>query len=446
LEEALAAYRRALHLQPERAEVHSNLVYTLQFHPGADAARIAGEQQCWNQRFGEPLRSSVPLHLNERNPERRLRVGYVSADFRDHVVGRNLVPLFRNHDRENLEIVCYSGVLRPDGVTAEIRRHADLWRHTPGVTDEALAAAIRQDGVDILVDLAQHMAGNRLPVFARQPAPVQVSFAGYPAGTGVEAIGYRISDRYLEAEMEDGRSEIGGASSELRSFISDLRPAEEVLFIDSFWCYDPCGMEVEVNALPAQDNGRVTFGSLNNFCKINEGILKVWARVLGRVKDSRLVLLSPLGSHRQRTWEFLEREGIAASRVEFVALHPRREYLELYHGLDIVLDPFPYGGHTTSLDALWMGVPVVSLAGERSVSRAGLSQLTHLGLRELVASSEDDYVGIAGQLAGDLPRLAELRRTLRPRMEASVLMDAPRFARQIEAAYRSVWRQWCQEG
>jgi predicted O-linked N-acetylglucosamine transferase (SPINDLY family) len=283
---------------------------------------------------------------------------------------------------------------------------------------------IREDRVDILVDLSQHLAGNRLPIFARRPAPVQVSFAGYPASTGVEAIKYRISDRHLEANCE-------------------FRPAERVFLLDTFWCYDPCGMEVNGNDLPALENRWVTFGCLNNFCKLNEPLLKLWARLLGSVQDSHLLLLTAAGSHRQRTIELLEREGIQAQRVEFAEPRPRRDYLELYHRLDIALDPFPYNGHTTSLDALWMGVPVVSLAGQQAVARAGYSQLSNLDLRELVAFSEDDYVGIATELAQDLPRLAALRATLRLRMEASMLMDGPRFARGIEAAYRAMWRAWC---
>jgi len=204
-------------------------------------------------------------------------------------------------------------------------------------------------------------------------------------------------------------------------------------------------MEVAVNGLPAKERGRVTFGSLNNFSKINEPVLKLWSRVLRETPGSQLLLLSPEGSHRQRTLETLKREGVAEDRVEFIAPQPRREYLELYHRVDLMLDPFPYGGHTTSLDALWMGVPVVSLAGEQIVSRAGLSQLSNLGLPELVASSEDDYVRIAAELARDLPRLADLRATLRSRTEASVLMDGERFARAIETAYRAMWREWCEE-
>ncbi|MDR3402694.1 MAG: tetratricopeptide repeat protein [Chthoniobacter sp.] len=425
LDESLAAYRQAMQFQPQHPLAHSNLIYTLHFHPGTDDRTIAREHRLWNRQFSEPLKRFILPLANDRRPERPLRVGYVSPDFREHVVGRNLWPLFRHHDPRDIEILCYSGVIRPDHLTEKFRERAGQWRNTVGLADEALAEMIRRDSVDILVDLSQHMAGNRLPVFARQPAPVQVSFAGYPSTTGLDAIGYRISDRYLEA----------GSCSQLES--------EQVLLIDSFWCYDPDAVEIGIHELPAKLGGRVTFGNLNSFCKVNDPLLKLWARVLRSVKDSRLILLSNRGSHRQRTLDLLEGEGIDRQRIEFVAPRPRHEYLELYHRLDIALDPFPYNGHTTSLDALWMGVPVVSLVGQQAVSRAGLSQLTNLGLPELIAHSEDEYLAIATQLAHDLPRLAELRATLRPRMKASVLMDAPHFARQIEDVYRRIWRQWC---
>jgi predicted O-linked N-acetylglucosamine transferase (SPINDLY family) len=317
-------------------------------------------------------------------------------------------------------------VVRPDELTEEFRRHAQEWRNTVGVGDEALAEMIRRDGVDILVDLTQHTAGNRLPMFARKPAPVQVSFAGYPESTGLEAIEYRISDRYLEAGSPD----------------AETGRKEQMYVIDTFWCYDPCGVEVKVNGLPARAGGRITFGCLNNFCKVNERVLSLWARVLARVSDSRLLLLTGTGSHRQRTLDAFGREGVEARRVEFLDYRPRQEYLELYHRLDIVLDTAPYNGHTTSLDALWMGVPVVSLTGNTPVSRAGLSQLTNLGLPELVARSETEYVKIAENLAEDLPRLTKLRSTLRDRMKTSVLMDAPRFTRQVEQAYRKMWHAW----
>ena len=426
IEEALKAHRRAIEWKPDNSLYQSTLISTLLYDPKADPQVVAEEQARWNQRFGN--RAQARPTANDRNPDRRLRVGYVSPDFRDHVVGRNLRPLFRCHHKTEFEIVCYSGVVRSDAMTEEFRQRADHWRGTVGMTDEAVAEMIRQDGVDILVDLSQHTAGNRLPVFARQPAPVQVSFAGYPVATGVEAIRYRISDRWVEMGMRN--AECGTRN-------------EQVFVLDSFWCYDPCGAEVAVNELPADRNGWVTFGCLNHFCKVNEAVLSLWARVMRVVKDARLVLLSARGSHRQRTLDFLEQKGIAPDRIGFCELQPRRDYLELYHRLDLVLDTFPYGGHTTGLDALWMGVPVVSLAGECSVSRAGLSQLSNLGLKALVAFSEEQYVEIATGLAGDLPRLVELRMMLRSRTEASVVMDAAHFARQIEEAYRAMWREWC---
>jgi predicted O-linked N-acetylglucosamine transferase (SPINDLY family) len=274
-----------------------------------------------------------------------------------------------------------------------------------------------------------------------------VSFAGYPESAGIDAIEYRMSDRWLESEMGDERSEIGWKGEpDLRSPISHLRRAERVYLIDSFWCYDPCGIEIPVNELPLKANGGVTFGSLNNFCKITEPMLRLWSRVLLSSAGSRLLLLAHPGSHRQWITGVLAQEGVEPSRVEFLDWRPRREYLELYHRVDIVLDPFPYGGHTTTLDALWMGVPVVSLAGAPPVSRAGLSISSNLGLPEFSTFSAEEYVRIAADLARDPARLAELRRSLRPRMEASVLMDAPRFARNIEAAYRAMWRRWSAQG
>jgi protein O-GlcNAc transferase len=426
LDEAIASFRRALQLKPDDARAHSNLIYTLHFHPDYDVRAITEERRRWDRQFGRLPNQFDAAFPNDITPERPLRIGYVSPDFRDHVVGRNLLPLFECHDPRDFEIFCYAGVTRPDKLTERFRRCARQWRSTVGVSDEDLAETIRRDGVDILVDLTQHMAGNRLPLFARKPAPAQVSFAGYPESAGLEAIGDRISDRYLEAVSPDG----------------ETGSKERLHLIDSFWCYDPRGDEAEINELPAASSGEITFGCLNNFCKVNEPALKLWAQVLGMVADSRLVLLADAGSHRQRTLEALGREGVEAHRVEFMPYRPRPEYLESYHRLDIVLDTFPYNGHTTSLDSLWMGVPVVTLAGKAAVSRAGFSQLSNLGLPELAAHSREQYVKIAVELARNLPRLSELRSTLRARMRASPLMDAPRFARNIETAYRSIWRSW----
>ena len=426
IREAVEAFRRAAAEQPTHADFQSNLVYALLFDPETDDETIAAQHRRWNEIFDEPARTErLPSHDNDPDPERRLRIGYVSADFRDNVVGWYLTPLFRCHDRSRHEIVCWSGVVRSDGATDEFRRRSDAWHSTLGRSDDELAAMIREAQIDILVDLSQHIAGNRLAMFTRRPAPVQVSFAGYPASAGVDAIGHRISDRFLESG-------------------SSIKPrAEQVHLIDAFLCYDPCGMTAEANELPAAESGWVTFGCLNAFSKVNERVLKAWARVLGATTDSRLLISSVVGTHRGETAARFEREGIDRSRIEFATLGPRRDYMEQYRRIDIALDPFPYGGYTTSLDALWMGVPIVSLVGERSVSRPGLGLLTNLGLPELAARSEDDYVDIAARLARDLPRLAELRRTLRSRLEASALMDGPRFAGGIESCYRRMWTDWC---
>ena len=214
---------------------------------------------------------------------------------------------------------------------------------------------------------------------------------------------------------------------------------------DSFWCYDPLDGQPAVNALPAAERGYITFGCLNNFCKVNPPVLKIWARVLTAVPRSRLVILAGEGTHRQHALDLLAEEGVRCDRVKFVPHQPRQQYLKYYHGIDIGLDTVPYNGHTTSLDSLWMGVPVVTLVGPTVVGRAGLSQLMNLGLPKLIAASPEQYVYIAAELAGDPPRLRALRATLRKRMRASPLMDAPRFARNIEAAYRAMW-QWCATG
>jgi predicted O-linked N-acetylglucosamine transferase (SPINDLY family) len=286
---------------------------------------------------------------------------------------------------------------------------------------------VRDDGIDVLVDLTLHLTGNRLLVFARQPAPVQVTFAGYPGTTGLSAIGYRLTDPYLDPP---------GLYDACYSETSIRLP-------DSFWCYDPQDSDPAVGALPATQNDWLTFGCLNNSCKVTPHTLKLWARVLRSVDHSRLIMLAREGRHRQETLELLEAEGVSRDRIELVAPRPRAEYLRYYHRIDLGLDTIPYNGHTTSLDSLWMGVPVVTLTGPTVVGRAGLSQLMNVGLPELVASTPEQFVGIAVNLAGNSSRLGGLRATLRERMQSSPLMDAPRFARNLEAAFRETWQRWC---
>ncbi|MGD0767293.1 MAG: tetratricopeptide repeat protein [Tepidisphaeraceae bacterium] len=426
LDEAIASYRQAIRLKPDLTEAHHNLLFGLHYHPGYDGTLIHEEARCWNQRHAEPLKKFIEAHANSRDTDRRLRIGYLSPDFREHCQALFTIPLLSNHDREAFEIFCYADVRRPDGVTERIRRHAQVWRSIVGMTDAEVSRIIREDRIDILVDLTMHMAHGRPLVFARKPAPVQTAWLAYPGTTGLSAMDYRLTDPHLDPP---------GLNDQFYSETTIRLP-------DTFWCYDPLVKELAVNPLAAQTAGHVTFGCLNNFCKVNQRVVQLWAQVLKTVPRSQFMLLCPEGSHRQRVLDILQREGINPDRIELITYRRRPQYLELYHRIDVGMDTFPYNGHTTSLDSYWMGVPVITLVGKTVVGRAGLSQLTNLGLPELIAQTPEQYVQIATDLAGDLPRLAELRRTLRGRMQASPLMDAPRFARNVEAAYRQMWRNW----
>ncbi len=429
LDDAVAAYRTAIQLKPDGADIHSNLIGLLHYHPGYDAGAIQEECRRWNQQHAEPLKQFIQPHNNLPDPERRLRIGYVSAGFCDHVVGHNIWPLLHNHDHGQFEITLYANQTGTDSMTEHFRKCADRWCDIVGWPDDRVAERIHQDGIDVLVDLALHTAGNRLLVFARKPAPVQVSFAGYPGSTGLSTIDYRLTDPYLDPP------------GLFDAFYSE----QSIRLVDTFWCYDPLTDQLPVNALPALRNGFITFGCLNNFCKVNEGCLALWARVLEAVPQSRLLLLAPRGRARDDLLARLEHNGISPACVEFAGRQPRLEYLRLHQRIDVGFDPLPYNGHTTSLDAFWMGVPIVTLVGKTVVGRAGWSQLCNLGLQELAAETPEQYVALAARLAGDLPRLRELRATLRRRMLRSPLMDANRFARQVEEAYRQMWRRWCRQ-
>jgi len=427
LDQAIQSYRKAIDRNPDSAAYQSQLLQTLHYHPGYDMATIYQEHLRWSHEHAEPLRRFIQPHDNDRDPDRPLRIGYVSADLRNHACAFCLEPLLAAHDSRQFEVVCYAEVARPDEVTRHIQSHARTWRNTVGMSDEQLAAQIRGDRIDILVDLKVHTAENRLMVFARKPAPVQVTWMGYPGTTGLSTIDYRLTDPYLDPPG-----------------LNDQYYTEETVRLpETFWCYEPGSREPAVNPLPAWRTGQITFGSMNSFCKANDLVLGLWARVLRSVAGSRLMVLIDSGSHRQRTHEVLEQNGVDRVRVEFEPRRARPLYLELCHRIDIALDMVPYSGVTTSLDALLMGVPVVCLAGRTAVSRGGLTIMSNIGLPELVARSPDEYVAIAARLASDLPRLALLRSTLRERLESSPMMDTQRFARQIEIAYRTMWRRWC---
>ncbi len=431
LDEAVHMYRQSLTLRPDPS-THSNLLYTLQYHPTIDLSTVYQHHREFNRLYAEPLAAHALPHSNDPAPTRRLRVGYVSTEFRSHALGHYITPLLANHDKSAFEIFSYVDLRIEDATTALLKQHSDHWKSIRHLTDEEVAKLIRADGIDLLIDLHQHMGGNRILVYARKSAPVQIAFAGYPGTTGLSMIDYRLTDRNLEPP--DG---FPVPSSE-----------NPILLPDTFWCYLPRASMVPVTPLPAEQRKKISFGNFNNFCKVNEPTLALWAKVLLAVPHSTLTLLAPEGAHRARTTAFLQTQGIDPARITFVPHQIGAAYFELYHHIDIGLDTFPYNGHTTSLDSFFMGVPVITLVGPEGnspVSRAGWSQLVNLNLPELAALSREEFVTIAATLANDLPRLAALRASLRSRMIASPLTDGPRFARNVEAAYRLAWERWCRK-
>jgi protein O-GlcNAc transferase len=428
IDDALDATEKAVELAPGNAAVLSNLVYLLSFHAGYDPAELARQQRNWNEKHAKPLAHLIRPHANDRDPDRKLKVGYVSPNFGHHVVGQNFFPLLSKHDRREFAVHCYSTVIRPDPFTEVLREQADVWRNAAGMSDEALAEAIRQDGIDILVDLSSHMAENRLLVFARKPAPVQVTYLGYCASTGLSAMDYRLSDPYLDPAEAD----------------LSLYNEQTVRLPETYWCYTSAGPTPEPSPPPSQSAGHITFGCLNNFAKVSPGALDLWAEILAGLPGSRMIIHSYPGSHLAAVRDRFAAAGVSADRLEFLPKLPWTQYVQTYGRIDIALDPFPYGGGITTCDALWMGVPVVTLAGQTAVGRGGKSILSNLGLVELTTRRPRQYVQTALTLANSPQRLAELRRDLRRRMLTSPLMNATKFARSVEEAFRWMWRQYAQ--
>ncbi len=428
LDAAIGCYRRAIELRPDLSELHSNLLLTIHYHPDYSPADLAREHRSWAERHVAPLVANRRPHENAPEPNRRLRVGYVSPDFREHPVARFVLPLFREHDRRQVEVFAYSDVTTPDAVTGLVREHVDQWREVALLGDEQLASAVRADGIDILVDLAAHSGHNRLLTFARKPAPVQITYLAYCSTTGVDAIDYRVTDRFLDPPGE------WSAYTETSIHLPRC-----------YWCYAVPPLP-DARPPPATERrpGPPTFGCLNNFAKVTDLTLDLWARLLRRVPDARLLMYARTEAHRERVRRALREAGVEESRAAFVGRQTLADYLETYRLIDVALDPHPYGGGTTTCDALWMGVPVVSLAGRTAVSRAGSTLLAHAGLEHLVARNAEQYVELAAGLIRDAGGRAALRRELRGRIEASPVMAAPRFGRDLEGAFRVAWQAWCE--
>ncbi|HLP98564.1 MAG TPA: tetratricopeptide repeat protein [Sideroxyarcus sp.] len=425
LDEAEASYRRALELKPDYHKAHSNLLFLLNYNPAVVAEVAFAEAR----RYGERVAGKVTARFTKwscaKQPA-RLRIGFVSGDFRNHPVGYFLENLLQHLDRNAFELFAYPTDAWADELTLRIQPYFSAWKPLVGLHDAAAAKLIHGDGVHILIDLSGHSRYNRLPVFAWKPAPVQVAWLGYFATTGVAEIDYLIADA------------------------ATLPDTEERYFTEKIWrlpetrlCFTPPDVQIEVSPLPALANDYITFGCFNNLAKMNDGVVALWVRVLQAVPNSRLFLKSKqLGDAavRQQTIARFAAHGTGAARLVLEGAESRAKYFAAYHRVDIALDPFPYPGGTTTVESLWMGVPVLNLSGESFLFRQGAGFLANAGLADWITTSHDQYVARAVAHAADMPRLAELRRGLRRQVEQSPLMDGGRFAGHFAAALQSMWQ------
>lgn len=428
-EAALEAFRRALALDPGLSETHSNLLLTMLYCAGLAPADIYAEHLRFAARFEAPLRPSWQPHANPPEPHRRLKIGYVSADFCRHTAANLIEPVLANHDKSAFEIYLYYNHTVEDEATRRFIGLADHWRPCRDDSDQQLAESIRADGIDILVDLSGHTAGNRLLAMARKPAPLQASWMGYQFTTGLASIDYRISDAATDPPG-----------------MTERYHSETVLRLPAQGQFQPDPDSPPVGPLPALGAGHVTFACLNNLAKINQTAVRLWARILHAVPDARMILgHAGQPAVRQRLLDMFAREGVPAQRLLPQPTMTRAEYLALHQHIDLALDSFPYNGGTTTFHALWMGVPVVALAGDTPVSRAGTTLMTAAGHPEFVAASEDDYVALAVAWANDLPRLAHVRDTLRAGAGKMMGSDPHYLTRPLEALYREIWQRWCAE-
>jgi len=432
MDEAVREYREAMRIEPDDPATASGLIAGLNYDARISPETLFEEHRRWGERFAAPFYPSNPEFANVRDPDRRLRVGYVSPDFRRHPVTAAFLPVIERHDPNEVEVICYHNLAAADAVTARVRRAAHAWREIAALSDLKAAELFRADGVDILVDLAGHTSRHRLLAFARRPAPVQVSWLGYFFTTGVATVDWFVTDPHSSPPGQE------------RFFTERLVRLPATRF-----CYEPQEPAPEANALPAAARGNVTFGCFNNLAKIGPDVLALWARILAALPGARLVIQSVGLSdapNRARVLRDFGAAGLPVERVELRPFAPAERAAGAYHDIDIALDPFPFCGGMTSFDALWMGVPVVTLAGQLIAGRQSASMLANLGLTELVANSPDEYVEVAIAVARDTTRLADLRASLRSRFQASPLCDYEGFVRSLERAYRAMWREWIGRG
>jgi len=430
LDKALECYRKARDLAPLYPVSDSGILMCMHYSDDFDPVNAFLEHQRWGYAYQSRFTQFWYPYPNDPEYSRPLRIGYLSGDFRMHSVHFFMEGIYQNHNQEAYQIYCYSNVEQPDDVTYKIMGIATQWRNIVKTPDDKAAELIRKDRIDILVDLAGHTGGTRVHLLALRPAPIQVTYLGYPDTTGMSVVDYRITDSLADPV---------GVTDHLHS-------EKLVRMPHSFLCYWPSEVAPPVVDPPVLRNGYITFGCCNNPSKITPKVLELWAKVLQAVPNSRLHLKNQRyrdESTRDLLWERIGRHGIPKERVELE--YERVGFMEhyaAYGDVDIALDPFPYNGTTTTCETLWMGVPVITLAGNAHVCRVGYSILTTVDLRQLIAHSEQDYIDIAKRLSQDIDLLIKLRRTMRDRLRASPLLNHKFFTLRLEAAYRQMWYQW----
>ena len=428
IDQAVVHCRKALKINPDWDELHSNLLFYLTHSQDIDGATLFAEHLKYAEHFEAPLRAAWPQHTNVRDPERTLRIGFVSADLYNHAVANFITPILEHLAHSpRLEIVAYANSFHDDPVSRHLHGLVSIWRQVEKLTHAELAQLITRDAIDILIDLSGHTGFNRLPTFTRKPAPLQLSWIGYPGTTGLQAMDYYLSDRYFSPPG-----------------LFDDQFTEKLVRLPACVTFQPAPEAPPINTLPASDNGYITFGSFNRISKLSPDTIARWSLLLHAVPDARMLLAAmPNQQASDRLRSCFAKEGISAQRLSF---HPHtnlNDYLALHHSVDICLDTFPYNGGTTTAHALWMGVPTLTMSGSTLPSRAGATILQHAGLSDFVAHDDADFVQKGKLICDNISGLATLRAGMRARIGNSAMYQPALVAAELEGALRTIWRRWC---
>lgn len=425
--DAIDYYQRALAIRPDYADAFSNMLFAMQYSELVDVKQMFQTHLLFAQRFELKLKNLWREHQNVADPVRKLKIAYVSADFNHHAVAYFITPVLAHHDKTRVEVFAYYNGTRQDQFTEQTIAAVDHFKFVKPLSDEQFCEQIRTDQIDILIDLSGHTAGNRLLAFARKPAPIQITWLGYFGTTGLSAMDYRFTDVYMDPP---------GFADEIHS--------EKLLRLPHFSPFKPHANSPAVNTLPSLSKESFTFASMNNLAKLNQGVVALWSRILHAVPNSVLYLCNVGDAETERiVIEMFERYQIPSSRLLLQPWMPIERYLELHHEIDLALDPFPYNGGTITNHSLWMGVPVITLASNRSVGRIGASLMHRVGLAEFIAQSEDHYLQLAIEFAQQRDRLNQIRLGMRARLAENGEASIAKLTSSVEETYRKVWAKWC---